>query len=75
MAGDGIKAVTVRLPQDQADLLEEIARVDGVPVAEEVRTAVSWLIDARRRDREFHERLKNSLDRNRRILELLGDEP
>lgn len=75
MPGEGTRAVTVRLPQEHADMLEEMARVDGVPVAEEVRMAVADLIAARRRDREFHQRLKSSLDRNRRILELLGEEP
>ena len=37
---DNQKAMTLRLPEDQASTLEAVAQVNGVTVAEEVRKAI-----------------------------------
>ncbi len=66
------KAMTVRLPDDQATDLEAMAQVDGVPVAEAVRRAIASQIEARRKDKAFQARLQASLERNRKILERLA---
>jgi hypothetical protein len=66
------KALTLRLPVDQAEELEAIARVDEVSVNEEIRRAVAILIETRRQDEGFRERLQASLARNTEILERLA---
>lgn len=67
------KAMTLRLTQEQAETLEAVAEVDGVPVAEAVRVAINEHIERRRKDKAFQDRLRASLERNRRILEKLAD--
>ena len=66
------KALTLRLPLDQAEVLEAIAGVDEISVNEEIRRAIAAHIEARRNDAEFRERLRASLDRHRDILERLA---
>jgi hypothetical protein len=66
------KALTLRLPVDQAEALEAIAGVDEVSINEEIRRAIAAHIEARRHDEEFRERLRASMDRNREILERLA---
>src|SRR3990172_5534081 len=66
------KAMTVRIPSDQAAELAAVAEVDGVPVSEAIRQAISEHIQTRRRDAAFRARLKASLERNRKILEKLA---
>lgn len=67
------KAMTVRLPADQAMVLEAVAEADGIPVADEIRTAIDELIQKKRRDPEFQERLRSSLKRHKTILERLAE--
>ena len=66
------KVLTVRLPAEQAQELEAVADVNGVPVAEEVRAAIAAHIEARRKDTAFRERLRASIERNKSILEKLA---
>ena len=66
------KALTLRLPVDQAEALEAIARVDEVSINEEIRRAIAAHIEAHRQDKEFRERLRASIERNREILERLA---
>ena len=66
------KAMTLRLTEEQAAELEAIARVENVPVAEEVRRALAEHIAERRRDRAFQARLKASIKRNQEILKRLS---
>lgn len=66
------KAMTVRLSAEQAAELEAVAQVEGVPVAEEIRTAIAAHIDARRQDKVFQKRLRASIERNKQILEKLA---
>jgi hypothetical protein len=64
--------MTLRLNDDQAAELEAIARVENVPIAEEVRKALAEHIERRRRDRAFQARLKASIKRNQEILNRLA---
>lgn len=66
------KALTVRLPTEQAEELEAVARVDGVPVSEEIRVAITELIEKRRGDKEFRDRVRASIERSKRVLERLS---
>jgi predicted DNA-binding protein len=69
---DRAKAMTLRLPTDQAETLEAIARANGSTVADEVRTAIQERIDALRHDQEFQARLRDQLERNKEILKGLA---
>jgi hypothetical protein len=64
--------MTLRLNDEQAAQLEAIARVENVPIAEEVRKALAEHIERRRRDRSFQARLKASMKRNQEILDRLA---
>ncbi|MBI4729868.1 MAG: hypothetical protein HY775_10285 [Acidobacteria bacterium] len=66
------KMLTVRVSAEQAQELEAVARVNGMPVAEEVRAAIAAHIEARRKDEAFRERLRASIERNKTILEKLA---
>lgn len=66
------KAMTVRIPAEQAEELEAVADVDGVPVSEAIRRGITEHIETRRRDEAFRARLKDSLERNGKILEKLA---
>ena len=66
------KGFTVRLDDDQAAELEAVAKVDGVPVAEEIRQAIAVRIEQRRNDEQFRERLRQSVADNQKILDRLA---
>jgi predicted transcriptional regulator len=68
------KNMTLRLSDEQAAELEAIAKVENVPIAEEVRRALATHIAARRKDRTFRARLKASIDRNQEILKRLASD-
>jgi type III secretory pathway component EscU len=68
------KNMTLRLSDEQAAELEAIAKVENVPVAEEVRRALALHIATRRKDRAFRARLKASIDRNQEILKRLASD-
>jgi Arc/MetJ-type ribon-helix-helix transcriptional regulator len=66
------KAMTLRLPADQAAELEAVARADGKAVSESVREAISALIAERRKDKEFRARLRKMIEEDRAILDRLA---
>ena len=68
------KAMTLRLPGDLHERLAALAEVEGEPIAEVVRRAVSDHVERRRHDPEFKAKLEATLRQRRRLLELLGDE-
>ncbi len=68
---DDTKAMTLRLAREQAEELEAVALVEDRPVAEIVREAISEHIDKRRADPRFQKKLRDSLERNKRILQRL----
>ncbi|MCZ7663138.1 MAG: ribbon-helix-helix protein, CopG family [Thermoleophilia bacterium] len=65
------KAMTIRLSEEQAEQLEAVAAVEGIPVSRAVRQAIDGHIEARRQDLDFQRRLKASIERNQKILERL----
>ncbi len=67
------KACTVRLDRDQAERLEAVANADGKSVAETMRIAVEELIEARRQDPEFRDRIRSVIEQNQRVLERLAE--
>jgi len=66
------KGFTVRLDDDQAAELEAVAKTAGVPVAEEIRQAITARIEERRQDEEFRVRLRRSIEDNQKILDRLA---
>ncbi len=67
------KAMTLRLPAEQAEALEFIAEIDGVSVSEAVRSAIDSHIESRRTHHDFQKRLAASMERYKRILDRLAD--
>lgn len=67
------RVTTVRQPDDQADEMEFIARVDGVPVSEAIREAIAAHIEARRADPAFRERLRQRMEADRHIMKRLAE--
>jgi predicted transcriptional regulator len=65
------KAMTLRIDIDTAEQLEALAQVEGVPVSEVIREALFRHIEERRADAGFQTRLRDSIERNRAILERL----
>lgn len=66
------KSMTLRLADETAAELEAIARTDGVPVSEAIRSAIDAHIDRRRRDAQFQERLRQRMKSDREVLERLA---
>jgi hypothetical protein len=66
------KAMTLRLPADQAAELAAIARVDNIPVAAAVRDAIDARIAQRRNDKDFQARLRTIVEQDRAILDRLA---
>ena len=67
------KPTTVRLNHDEAEVLEQAARVDGVSQNEFIRQAVLERIAARKADPEFQERVSEAIRINKRVLERLAE--
>jgi predicted transcriptional regulator len=66
------KAMTLRLSPDRAAELEAIARAEEMPVSDTVRVAIDKLIEEKRNDAEFQQRLRQLMDENKRVLERLA---
>jgi hypothetical protein len=66
------KAMTLRLPADQAADLEAVARADNKAVSETVREAIDKMIAERRQDKEFQARLRAMIREDQEILERLA---
>ena len=66
-------ARTLRLQPDQEDVLREMARIDGIPVSDEIRQAIAAHIERRRKDAAFQVRLRASLERHRELVKTLAD--
>mgnify|MGYP000970639744 CR=1 FL=1 len=66
------KAMTLRIDMETAEQLEALAQVEGMPVSEVVRAALVRHIEERRDAPEFQKRLRDSMERNRLILERLA---
>ncbi len=67
-----IKAMTLRLPADKAAELEAVARAEGKPISDTVREAIDLLIDERRKNKAFRDRLRHMIEDDRAILDRLA---
>jgi uncharacterized protein (DUF1778 family) len=67
------KPTTFRLDGDEAELLEQAARVDGVSQNEFIRQAVLDRIAARKADPAFQDELRKAIELNQRALERLAE--
>ena len=66
------RVTTIRQPEDQADELEFVARVDGIAASELIRDAIANYLEARRTDPEFQERLRARIEADKEILARLA---
>ena len=66
------KSMTLRLPPEQAEELEAVARAEGISVSDAVRVAIEEHIERKRKDKAFRERLQAVMERDREILERLA---
>ncbi len=66
------KTITLRLPREQADEIEMIARVDDISVTQAVRDAILTHVEARRQDNDFMSRLKGFMEQERAVLDRLA---
>jgi hypothetical protein len=55
------KAMTLRLPDDLAEMLRLVATVDGKPMSVVTREALAAHIERRRADPDFQQRVRTSL--------------
>ena len=62
------KVLTIRLSPDQAEELSVVAAVDGQPVAEVIRMAITDHIEERKNDEAFQDSLRGRIDRAQRLL-------
>lgn len=53
--------------------LTAVARADGIPVSEAVRTAIAKHIAERRADKDFQKRLKALLAEDQKVLKRLAE--
>ena len=60
--------MTIRLPVDQAEALETVASLDGVPVVEVVRAAITEHVRARGRDEALRQKLRDRTQRVEAVL-------
>jgi len=63
-----VKAMTIRLSAEQAEELQTVASVEGKPVAEVIRAAITAHIDNQKKDPTFQSGLKERLNKTRRML-------
>ena len=66
------KAMTLRLPAEQAKALEKVAQVDEMPVSQAAREAIDKHIEQRKADPEFRARIKRIIEEDREILDRLA---
>jgi predicted transcriptional regulator len=65
------KNLLLRLDPELAEALQAVAAVEDRPVSEVVREAIRDLVEARRRDRGFQKRLRQSASQHQHLLERL----
>jgi len=66
------RTMTLRLTDEQAAMLDLVARADDQTVTEAVRTAIDAHIEERRRDKGFKERLRRRHEEERVLYERLS---
>ena len=65
------KNLLLRLDPELAEQLQAVAAIEGRPMSEIVREAIRSLVEARRQDEAFQERLRESARQQRRALRSL----
>lgn len=66
------KTMTLRLDDEQAAILELVARADDTSLTETVRAAIDAHIEERRRDKDFKERLRRRHEEESALYERLS---
>jgi predicted DNA-binding protein len=67
------KAMSLRLSPELAAELSAVARAQGVPISDVVRTAIGKHIATRRADEDFQARLREQMEEDRKVLERLAE--
>ena len=67
------KAISVRLPDEMADELAAISRVQDTHVSEVIREAIENHIVTRRTDKKFQQQVRKKLEEDREILERFAE--
>jgi hypothetical protein len=67
-----MKTLTLRLDEEQVSMLGLVADADSMTVSDAIRAAIDAHIEARRRDKEFVERLHRRMEEHRDILDRLA---
>ncbi|HET9059007.1 MAG TPA: DUF6290 family protein [Acidimicrobiales bacterium] len=62
------KAMTIRLSAEQAEELETVAMVDGQPISEVIRAAISEHIEGRKQTPDFQNGLRQRIERAQTML-------
>ena len=68
------KNLLLRLDPTLAAQLQAVAEVEGQPVSEVIREAIKDLVAARRKDRRFQQRLRQTARDHDKLLRLLREE-
>jgi uncharacterized protein (DUF1778 family) len=68
------KNLLLRLDPDLAERLQTVADVEGRPVSDVVREAITALVEQRRSDKHFLQLLDDNLARHQQALKLLRDD-
>jgi predicted transcriptional regulator len=67
-----MKAMTLRLPEEQFEMLEMVAQVEEKPVSDVVRQAINDMIVRARADNEFQSRREALMARHQELLNQLA---
>ena len=68
------KNLLLRLDPGLAERLQTVAEVEGRPVSDVVREAITALVEQRRTDKRFLQLLDDNLARHQETLKLLRDD-
>jgi predicted DNA-binding protein len=67
------KAISVRLPDEMADELAAISRVQDTHISEVIREAIENHLVTRRTDKKFQQLVKKRLEEDRQLLERFAE--
>lgn len=67
------RVTTIRQPEDQAEDMEFVARVDGIASSELIRDAIAVYLEKRRADPDFKARLTARIEADQMILKRLAE--
>jgi predicted transcriptional regulator len=70
--GETVKNMTLRLDDERAAMLEMLARAEDKTMTETVRAAIDAMIEERRKDKAFMDRLRERHERERALYERLA---